>query len=129
MQASRELSIFLTLALGVALGKVKIKDFSLGSVTGVLPMGVLVGQLDLVISPTVKSAFFLIFLFTVELVDIVFRLAEKSSVVLLNGGGFVGPEWSVRVSLANLENKDYEVIGKQLSETMLEYVEAWKESK
>lgn len=64
-----------------------------------------------------------------EPVDIVFRLAEKSSVVLLNGGGFAGPKWSVRVSLANLENKDYEVIGKQLSETMLEYVEAWKESK
>lgn len=65
MQASPELAIFLTLALGVALGKVKIKGFSLGSVTGVLLMGVLVGQLDLVISPTVKSAFFLIFLFAV----------------------------------------------------------------
>ena len=49
MQASRELSIFLTLALGVAIGKVKIKGFSLGSVTGVLLMRVLVGQLDLVI--------------------------------------------------------------------------------
>lgn len=65
MQASPELAIFLTLALGVALGRVKIKGFSLGSVTGVLLMGVLVGQLDLVISPTVKSAFFLIFLFAV----------------------------------------------------------------
>lgn len=65
MQASPELAIFLTLALGVALGKIKIKGFSLGSVTGVLLMGVLVGQLDLVISPTVKSAFFLIFLFAV----------------------------------------------------------------
>lgn len=65
MQASPELAIFLTLALGVALGKVKIKGFSLGSVTGVLLMGVLIGQLDLVISPTVKSAFFLIFLFAV----------------------------------------------------------------
>ncbi|MBD8347292.1 aspartate-alanine antiporter [Dysgonomonas sp. HGC4] len=65
MQAAPELAIFLTLALGVALGKIKIKGFSLGSVTGVLLMGVLVGQLDLVISPTVKSAFFLIFLFAV----------------------------------------------------------------
>lgn len=65
LQASPELAIFLTLALGVALGKIKIKGFSLGSVTGVLLMGVLVGQLDLVISPIVKSAFFLIFLFAV----------------------------------------------------------------
>ncbi|SHE88481.1 aspartate 4-decarboxylase [Dysgonomonas macrotermitis] len=61
-----------------------------------------------------------------EPVDIVFRLAEKSSVVLLNGGGFAGPEWSVRVSLANLEDADYSIIGKQLAETMYEYVEAWK---
>lgn len=65
MQKSPELAIFLTLALGFAIGKVKIKGFSLGSVTGVLLMGVLVGQLDIVISPTVKSTFFLIFLFAV----------------------------------------------------------------
>ena len=61
-----------------------------------------------------------------EPVDIVFRLAEKSSIVLLNGGGFAGPEWSVRVSLANLNEEDYSVIGKELSETMQEYVSAWK---
>ena len=61
-----------------------------------------------------------------EPVDIVFRLAEKSGIVLLNGGGFAGPEWSVRVSLANLEDADYSVIGKKLAETMNEYVEAWK---
>lgn len=61
-----------------------------------------------------------------EPVDIVFRLAEKSSVVLLNGGGFAGPEWSVRVSLANLDDADYSVIGKELAETMQDYVDAWK---
>jgi len=61
-----------------------------------------------------------------EPVDIVFRLAEKSSIVLLNGGGFAGPEWSVRVSLANLNDEDYSVIGKELAETMQEYVQAWK---
>lgn len=64
-----------------------------------------------------------------EPVDIVFRLAEKSSIVLLNGGGFAGPEWSVRVSLANLEDSDYSIIGKELAETMNEYVEAWKSTK
>lgn len=61
-----------------------------------------------------------------EPVDVIFRLAEKSSVVLLNGGGFDGQLWSVRVSLANLEDKDYSIIGEKLSETMKEYVEAWK---
>lgn len=65
MQNSPELAIFLTLALGFAVGKIKIKGFSLGSVTGVLLMGVLIGQLDITISPTVKSTFFLIFLFAV----------------------------------------------------------------
>ncbi|MCC8147189.1 MAG: aspartate 4-decarboxylase [Bacteroidales bacterium] len=61
-----------------------------------------------------------------EPVDIVFRLAEKSSIVLLNGGGFAGPEWSVRVSLANLNEDDYKIIGKELAETMQEYVDMWK---
>lgn len=64
-----------------------------------------------------------------EPVDILFRLAEKSSIVLLNGSGFAGPEWSVRVSLANLDDEDYSVIGKTLSETLSEYVEAWKANK
>lgn len=65
LQNTPELAIFLTLALGFAIGKIKIKGFSLGSVTGVLLMGVLVGQLNIVVSPTVKSTFFLIFLFAV----------------------------------------------------------------
>lgn len=65
LKESPELAIFLTLALGFAIGRVKIKSFSLGPVTGVLLMGVLVGQLNIEISPTVKSTFFLIFLFAV----------------------------------------------------------------
>lgn len=65
LQKSPELAIFLTLALGFAVGKIKIKGFSLGSVTGVLLMGVLIGQLHITVSPVVKSTFFLIFLFAV----------------------------------------------------------------
>lgn len=65
LQGSPELAIFLTLALGFAVGKIKIKGFSLGSVTGVLLMGVVIGQLHITVSPTVKSTFFLIFLFAV----------------------------------------------------------------
>jgi len=65
LQNTPELAIFLTLALGFAVGKIKIKGFSLGSVTGVLLVGVVIGQLGITISPTVKSTFFLIFLFAV----------------------------------------------------------------
>lgn len=65
MQNAPELAIFLTLALGFAIGQIKIKGIGLGSVTGVLLMGVLIGQLHITISPTVKSTFFLIFLFAV----------------------------------------------------------------
>lgn len=56
-----------------------------------------------------------------EPVDPVFRLAEKGSVVLLNGGGFDGPEWSVRVSLANLKMEAYEQIGIWLREIVEGY--------
>ncbi len=65
LRATPELAIFLTLALGFALGRIRIGKFSLGSVTGVLLMGVLVGQLNIPIPATVKSTFFLIFLFAV----------------------------------------------------------------
>lgn len=65
LKKSPELAIFLTLALGFAIGMIKIKGFGLGNVTGVLLMGVLVGQLGIPISPVVKSTFFLIFLFAV----------------------------------------------------------------
>ncbi|RBL90026.1 aspartate 4-decarboxylase [Chitinophaga flava] len=61
-----------------------------------------------------------------EPVDIVFRLAERTGVVLLNGGGFDGPEWSVRVSLANLATESYAVIGKHITEIMRAYAGVWK---
>ena len=58
-----EIAIFLTLAVGFWVGSLKIGKFSLGSVTGVLLSGVLIGQLEITISPNVKSVFFLMFLF------------------------------------------------------------------
>lgn len=64
-----------------------------------------------------------------EPVDLVFRMAEECSVVLLNGSGFAGPEWSVRVSLANLDNRDYTTIGHILSAIIGEYVNSWKQTK
>ena len=63
-----------------------------------------------------------------EPVDILFRLAEESSIVLLNGGGFEGPQWSIRTSLANLDDESYRLIGETLQKTFGEYIEAWKAS-
>lgn len=60
-----ELAIFLTLGLGYFVGKVKLGKVALGAVTGTLLVGVLVGQLNITISPNVKSVFFLMFLFAV----------------------------------------------------------------
>ncbi len=65
LQETPELAIFLVLALGFAVGKIKIKSFSLGNVTSVLLVGVLVGQLNIPVTPLVKSVFFLIFLFAI----------------------------------------------------------------
>jgi aspartate 4-decarboxylase len=44
--------------------------------------------------------------------DLAFRLAEDHGIVLLNGGGFDAPDWSLRVSLANLDDDAYEDIGR-----------------
>lgn len=63
-----------------------------------------------------------------KLIDILIRLAEESSIVLLNGSGFHGPEWSVRISLANLEDKDYAEIGKALHRVLETYVADWKKA-
>ena len=64
-----------------------------------------------------------------ECTDVLFRLAEKSGVVLMHGGGFGGPDWSVRVSLANLAEDTYPKIGQFLKEAAEEYVEEWQASK
>jgi aspartate 4-decarboxylase len=58
-----------------------------------------------------------------EPVDPVFRLAERGSIVVMNGGGFDGPEWSLRISLANLPMAAYGKIGGWLREVMEGYLE------
>lgn len=59
-------------------------------------------------------------------VDILFLLAKKSSIVLLNGSGFQGPEWSIRISLANLNDNDYITIGEVLKKILKDYAVEWK---
>ena len=63
LRENPELAIFLTLALGFAIGRVRVYGFSLGNVVGTLLAGVFVGQLGLRIDPIVKVVFFDLFLF------------------------------------------------------------------
>ena len=61
-------------------------------------------------------------------VDILYNLAQDSSIVLLGGGGFAGPEWSIRISLANLYDEAYATIGIALKRILDDYVTKWKKS-
>jgi len=61
-----------------------------------------------------------------EPIDFVVKLAEKKSVVLMDGGGFDAPNMSVRVSLANLPNATYEAIGRGITGLLDEYHRKWE---
>jgi aspartate 4-decarboxylase len=63
-----------------------------------------------------------------EPVDFVLRLAEERQVVLLPGAGFDAPDWTVRVSLANLDDEAYVSIGQQIKSLVEEYFGQWKDS-
>jgi aspartate 4-decarboxylase len=88
-------------------------------------------ELDLMVwAETHYGADFAEFLKTnFEPVDVLFRLAERFSIVLMDGGGFGGPRWSVRVSLANLPDAAYRQIGAHLAALAPRYVNAWKEAR
>ena len=65
LQSHPLIPLFLTLGLGFWLGKLRFGSFSLGSVAATLIVGVIIGQLDIVIPDMVKTVFFLFFLFSV----------------------------------------------------------------
>ena len=60
--------------------------------------------------------------------DLAFRLAEDRGIVLLNGGGFEAPDWSLRVSLANLPDEVYEDIGRGVRSIARGYRDAFEAS-
>lgn len=60
-----ELAIFLTLAAGFFIGRLRFGNFSLGTVVGTLLAGVLIGQFDIKVDPVVKNVFFDLFLFAI----------------------------------------------------------------
>jgi putative transport protein len=63
LRQNPELAVFLTLALGFLLGRVRVGTFKLGNVVGTLLAGVLIGQLAIEVHPLVKIVFFDLFLF------------------------------------------------------------------
>lgn len=64
LREHQELAIFLTLAVGFFVGRLRIGSFSLGTVVGTLLAGVVIGQLDIRVPAIVKDVFFDLFLFT-----------------------------------------------------------------
>lgn len=65
LRAHPELTVFLSLGMGFAIGPLKVRGFTLGSVTATLLAGILIGQLGITVDGPIKSAFFLLFLFAV----------------------------------------------------------------
>jgi putative transport protein len=65
LREHQELTIFLTLAVGFFIGQLRFGTFNLGTVVGTLLAGVVIGQLDIKVNPTVKNVFFDLFLFTI----------------------------------------------------------------
>src|SRR5436190_917022 len=61
--------------------------------------------------------------------DLAFRLAEDHGIVLLNSGGFAAPDWSLRVSLANLPDEAYEDIARGVRTIARGYRDAFEASK
>jgi putative transport protein len=60
-----ELALFLALATGYLLGRVRIGSFKLGSVVGCLLAGVAVGQIGIVVPGVLGRTFFLLYLFSI----------------------------------------------------------------
>src|SRR5947208_8739958 len=65
LRQHQELAIFLTLAIGFFVGRVKIGSFSLGMVVGTLLAGVAIGQLGIQVPAVVKYVFFDLIIFTI----------------------------------------------------------------
>ena len=59
------LALFVTIALGYLVGKIKIGSFVLGGIAGTLLVGVIVGQLGVNIDSGIKNIFFALFIYAV----------------------------------------------------------------
>ncbi|MGL4738633.1 MAG: aspartate 4-decarboxylase [Cellulosilyticaceae bacterium] len=58
--------------------------------------------------------------------DFLYDLAKDHGVVLLPGEGFASSKWGVRVSLANLNDDEYELIGNGLRQVLEHWAYEWR---
>jgi putative transport protein len=65
LKAAPEIALFAALCFGQALGRVRIKGFSLGGVAGSLIMGLLIGQLGITLPDALKAVCFALFIYAV----------------------------------------------------------------
>ena len=61
--------------------------------------------------------------------DFLYDLAKDYSIILLNGDGFASSQWSFRISLANLNNNYYFIIGKSIKNLVLSLFNEYKDTK
>src|SRR3984885_1812722 len=59
------LALFVTIALGYFVGKLKIGSFTLGGIAGTLLVGVIIGQFGVAIDAGIKGIFFALFIYAV----------------------------------------------------------------
>ncbi len=64
LREHQELAVFLTLAIGFFVGRLRIGTFSLGTAVGTLLAGVAIGQVNIQVPAVVKYVFFDLFLFS-----------------------------------------------------------------
>ncbi|MFH1995440.1 MAG: aspartate-alanine antiporter [Candidatus Omnitrophota bacterium] len=60
-----QIAVFLALAIGYYVGKIKIFGFNLGSTAGVLIAAIVIGQMNIVVTPLLKTVGFALFIFCI----------------------------------------------------------------
>ena len=65
LKSAPEIALFAALFLGCALGRVKVKGFSLGGVAGSLIVALVIGQLDVNLPDALKAVCFALFIYSV----------------------------------------------------------------
>src|SRR3974390_952099 len=64
-KSAPEIALFLSLFLGYALGRVKLRGFSLGGVAGSLIVAIVIGQLNVTLPDALKTVCFALFIYSV----------------------------------------------------------------
>ena len=60
------------------------------------------------------------------LTDLIAQLAEEEQLLLLKADAFGSSDWSIRISLANLDTEAYREIGKRVVSKMDRLYKDWK---